>query len=47
MKNELEAVEKLRRVQKAFPSLSVSEAIQLLGQLDDAGLDVTLKENKT
>ena len=41
-----DVVEKLRRTQLAFPSLTLPEAIQLLGQLHDAGLDVTLKEKE-
>lgn len=37
--------EKLRRTQQAFPSLTLPEAIQLLGQLHDAGLDVIVRES--
>lgn len=36
------AVRVIELVMKAFPSLSVREAIQLLGQLNDVGLTVTL-----
>ena len=38
-----EAAEKLRRTQQAFPGLTLPEAIQFLGQLHDAGLDVTVR----